>query len=96
MNIDVITNRNKGKERCVRKWNDFDDHIMNDIMVKTGCRPPHWKSNMNLPLCRNSSEMAIFASQPSTALVEKYDPPCRIVERLDYRYQEKDDPRVFR
>ena len=58
-NIDLITNRNKGKERCVRKWKEFDQHIMDDIMVQTGCRPPHWRTTMNLPICRNATQMKV-------------------------------------
>lgn len=95
-NIDLITNRNKGKERCVRKWKEFDQHIMDDIIVQTGCRPPHWRTTLNLPICRNATQMKIFSRQPSTAKVEMYDPPCKVVERLDYIYHEKDENRDFK
>ena len=94
-NIDVITNRNKGKERCIENWKDYDQYIMNDIMVETGCHPPHWISKNGLPVCSNSTQMKKFADQPTTAKVEMYDPPCKIIERLDYTYDEKDMDKTF-
>ena len=94
-NIDVITNRNKDKERCIGEWKEYDQYIMDDIMEETGCHPPHWNSSRNLPLCTNATEMKVFANQPTTSKVENYDPPCKIIERLDYEYTEKDDNREF-
>ena len=94
-NVDVITNRNKGKERCIEEWKEYDKYIMDDIMKETGCHPSHWKPPTSLPLCTNETEMKNFALQPTTLKVEMYDPPCKVIERLDYAYKEKDDPREF-
>ena len=68
---------------------------MDGIMKETGCHPSHWIPPANLPLCTNATEMKNFALQPTTLKVEMYDPPCKIIERLDYSYKEKDDPREF-
>ena len=69
--------------------------VIDDIMEETGCHPSHWIQPTSLPLCTNATGMKNFSLQPTTLKVEMYDPPCKIIERLDYTYKEKDDPREF-
>ena len=89
-NIDVITNRNKPKKRCIVDWRDHDKYIMNSIMNDVGCRPPHWLPSSNLSFCQSNEQMKNFIPLPPTDRVERYDPPCKHIERLDFNYQEID------
>ena len=89
-NIDVITNRDKPKQRCLVNWREHDEYVMNNIMRETGCHPPHWISSTNLSVCSNARQMKVFRAQPSTDKVESFDPPCKHIERLDYRFEETD------
>ena len=59
--MDVITRRNKYDENCIEDWRRYDEKIMEKIIDDKNCRPPHWVSNLNLPLCTNSSDMKRFA-----------------------------------
>ena len=88
-NIDVLTHRRKASDMCYEDWKNYDQFIMDSIMVDNKCRPPHWITDKKLPICSNVTEMAKCSLQPSTAQVDRYDPPCGVIERLDYTYQEK-------
>ena len=90
-NIDVITRRKKPQEQCVEDWTNYDKHIMDRMMIEAKCQPPHWMPTSKLPLCSNITQLKKFIYQPSTALMDAYGPPCRVIERIDYSYQEKDD-----
>ena len=65
-------------------------------MNKVGCHPPHWplhwriKTKNDLPICSNSIQMSKYKHQPSTAALESFGPPCKMIERLDYTYREVD------
>ena len=87
-NIDSTRRRNKKNSPCVEKWKTHDQYIMDQIITKTGCRPPHWKTNMGLRLCSSAKEMAVFEKPLSNRKVQSFDPPCIAIERLDYTYFE--------
>ena len=57
-------------------------------MRKAGCRPPHWKANFDLPICSNPNQMKTFSKQPTTADMESYIKPCRVIYHLDSSYSE--------
>jgi hypothetical protein len=87
-NVDVIRHRWKPKKRCFQDWKKYDQSVMDDIMLKVKCHPPHWNPTTNLALCTNSTEMSNFRTQPTLAYIEKFDPPCKVIQRLDYVYNE--------
>ena len=60
------------------------------MMKKAGCRPPHWKTIFNLPLCSNSNQMKAFVAQPSTMEMESFIQPCKVINPLYYDYNEVD------
>ena len=96
--MDVITRRNKYDENCIEDWRRYDEEIMEKIIVDTNCRPPHWVSNLNLPLCTKSSEMKRFAIATNLAS-NKYERPCRSIARLTTIFSKEGeefiDKRVF-
>ena len=89
-NIEVDTYRNTRQEPCDSEWQNFDQHLMDDIMLEAGCHPPHRNSTHNIPICSNSSQMKKVDRQPSTTKVDSYAPPCKSILRLDYDYKETD------
>ena len=70
---------------------------MTEMMKKLGCRPPHWISNSTsyLDVCQNGEKMQSFAWQPNSDDIAAFDPPCRMIERLDYLYEEFDEKDGF-
>ena len=90
-NIDVITRRSKPKKRCFEDWKNYDSYIMGNVMTEAQCHPPHWIPTSNMPLCSNTTEMKKFISQPTTGQIEEHRPPCKVIERLDYEYEEADE-----
>ena len=89
-NVNVISRRNKPQEPCVENWRNFDDYVMNHMMLQTNCRPVHWNSTLDLPICSNATQMKVFARQPTIGMIESLNPPCKSIDRLDYSYLEVD------
>ena len=87
-NVDVIRHRWKPQEPCIEEWKNYDQYVMDNIMLKAKCHPPFWNPTTNLSLCTNSTQMSKFRVQPSTAEIDQYDPPCKVIQRLDYTYKE--------
>ena len=88
--IDVITRRNKIRNPCFENWINHDEFILDQIMNRIGCRPPHWTTRLNLSVCSDTTKMKKFVRQPSYAIIESFHSPCRIIDQLDYLYQEYD------
>jgi len=85
-NIDVIRHRWKPQERCFEDWKNYDQYVMDNIMLKAKCHPPHWNPTSNLSLCSNSTQMIKIRRFS----IDEYDPPCKVIQRLDYTYVEGD------
>ena len=94
-NINVISRRNKPQEPCVTDWKHYDEYVMDKMMLDTGCRPSHWNSTTKLPLCNITIQMERFSEQPTTAMIESLNPPCRSIDRLHYHYHEKENGREY-
>ena len=89
-NVEVITRRNRVQEPCEKDWKNYDKYIMNEMLRKAGCRPPHWKTDLDLSICSDPQQMKIFSRQPNTAELESFIQPCKIINKLDYTYEEYD------
>ena len=87
-NIDVLTHRSKPQKPCLEDWKNHDQTIMDSIMDRAGCRPPHWKNVFNRTLCTNPKQMKYFQSRSLKRAVKSLDPPCKAIERLNYIYTE--------
>ena len=94
--MDVITRRNKINEPCLEDWKRFDKSYMEYMINKNGCRPPHWKMSPNISICTNTKKMEPFSIQPCTCAIKSFMDPCRVIDRIDYTYDEQDldDPDV--
>ena len=49
--IEVLKRRSKTSDPCNSEWRRDDQKIMEEIMTKTECRPPHWKIHSDLNVC---------------------------------------------
>ena len=89
-NVGVITRRNKKKDPCVEDWRHYEHHFMEHKMNRVGCCPPHLRTTSDLPTCNNATYMKPFVKQPGTAEIESFRPPCKVMNRVEYLYDEKD------
>ncbi len=87
--IDVIKNRNTPKPPCEKDWRNYDQIVSDNIMIKTGCRAPHWNTSQNLTKCYKKEQMKNFTDIPTYTNLH-FDPPCRVIDRLHYTYHEKE------
>ena len=90
-NMEVITRRNRIGEPCEQDWRNYDKHIMEGMMKKVGCRPPHWNTILDLPICSEPNQMKTLSRQPGTAMVESFIQPCKVISQLDYTYEEHEE-----
>lgn len=94
--VEVIKHRNKPQQPCIDDWRNYDQVIMDDIMLKAGCRPPHWDTTQNLSWCSKPEQMKHFKDQPTTTKVQSFDHPCNVIESLHYTYYEKEFPKQLK
>ena len=90
-NINVISRRNKANEKCQENWRQFDEFVIHKMAEDAGCIPKYWNLTIKVPFCTNTTQMEKFADQPSPAMVESLNPPCKMIDRLDYSYEEIDE-----
>ena len=86
--VEVIKRRNKPEKPCLDKWTAYDQHIHDEIMYESGCKPPHWNTVQNLNPCTSSKQMRNFTFFPVLNKVVSFIPPCRSIQSLDYKYYE--------
>ena len=89
-NVDVITRRNKIQDSCLENWRSYDKQFMENKMKTIGCKPPHWESSLNVPICSNKTQMKLFLRKPPTHEIVLFGPPCKVIERHDYFYYERE------
>ena len=92
-NVEVITRRDKKYEPCVKEWKYYDLYYQQYWMNQFGCRPPYWKfGNDNvLPVCSTLNEMKKFSRNfHITKDNQLIKPPCKVIDRLDYIFEEHD------
>ena len=87
-NMGVISRRNKKNDPCIEDWRQYDQQFMEHKMNEIGCRPPHWKTTYDLPTCTNANHMKTFSRHPTNAEIEVFFQPCKVVNWLDYSYEE--------
>ena len=89
-NMEVLKHRNKVDKPCNQDWKNDDDIVMRKIMHRVGCKPPHWKIDANLKPCSTEKEIAQF-KWPTYATLKNFPPPCQVIEKLQYDYEEFDE-----
>ena len=86
--IGASTQRNRYHKPCAEDWRNYDNLFMKNLMNKVGCRPPHWQSELVLPICSNHTEMEVFSEQPNRHDLESFIQPCKVIDQIELRYDE--------
>ena len=86
--VSVVKHRKRPGQACIDDWRNYDQVIMDEVMVEAGCRPPHWKTKKNLTLCSDKQKMDQFGHSLSTTNWQFLTPPCNVIENLQVTYQE--------
>ena len=88
--IEMMRRRNRPQHTCIEDWRNYDQMMMDDIMLKAGCKPPHWKTSQNFSLCSKREQMIYFDRKKWTEKVEAFGPPCKAIGLLQYNYNEEE------
>ena len=99
--MEVLHRRNKYNHPCIEDFKNHDTYVIEQIISKAGCRPPHWKSEHDYRLCTSREEMLKVLPPLKKHEYLDYTPPCRSVTNLPFSYEEIDedvgrDPAYFR
>ena len=97
--LEVFRRRNTVHEPCNANWMEDDAKIMNDVITKRRCRPPHWKVGKEYPICNSTKEMqnvlipAKTIGMATTYFLGKFMPPCDQILTANYdTYNDEGDP----
>ena len=89
--IDVLERRYKKSNPCIEDWRNHDQYVIEHIISKAGCRPPHWSSKSNVRLCKSQEEMQKVLPPLMKHEFLNFVPPCRSVTNLPFSYVETDE-----
>ena len=89
--MDVLERRNKKDNPCIEDWKNHDQYVVDHIVSSVGCRPPHWKSQHKVPLCRSQKEMKSVLPPLEKHQFLNFVPPCRSITNFPFSYSEMDE-----
>ena len=87
-----VSRRNKPKDHCSKNWRHDDIVVLTELAAKVGCKPKHWNTTSNYPVCQEMRSMNYLHKA-----VEKVIPveSCYSIERYSYHFVEKTGLDVF-
>ena len=88
-NVVVIESRNKPESQCNENWREGDQTMMKNLVKEIGCQPPYWEHLHDSTSCQNKEQMSMFYYLNLTGQL----PPCKIMQKVMYSYQELDELR---
>jgi hypothetical protein len=98
--MEILHRRNKREEICLAESNEYDEAIYKRHFENIGCRAMYQKTDKEFPICNTGDEMREATSLPSVSPIDKkHPPPCQIMSRLNFDYEEFDlgrDSRDYR
>ena len=86
--VKVIRNRYKYNKPCIAKERNYDELFMEQRMLDTGCRPPHWNStSKHLKLCSSPNQMKRFTQWSLMVINARPEIlPCSFIQDLSVTY----------
>lgn len=78
--VEVLHRRDKPGNRCLPDWKNHDKYVMKDIAIEVGCKPCHWKLELDIQNCSTKAQHRrcnAKLSRPNHSMV-----PCRSIELL--------------
>ena len=82
--LEVIKHRQTSKTPCNQNWKKDDEEIMAQKVKSAGCRPSHWKTSKEFPICTSKEQMETFLE----INVTRYEPACTSIQKIVHTYQE--------
>ena len=88
----AVSRRNKPRDHCSKNWRHDDIEVLTELAAKVGCKPKHWNTSSNFPVCQEMKSMNYLHKA-----VEKVIPveSCYSIERYSYHFVEKPGLDVF-
>ena len=90
--MEILNRRQKNNFSCEENWQSFDDLTLDRHLKRSGCRATYHKERKDIPLCKNRTRIKRANFPFRSDEIEKYDPPCKAVEKIHYTYEESDWP----
>ena len=89
-NVEIFRRR----KNCYSNWMDYDNEMTEQVMKKVGCRLPYYNSINNYSVCSSMKEIMDIWHNLSLAVTRNFLPPCKGMEKINYRYEEKESGKV--
>ena len=84
----VVSKRNTPKSHCIKDWKNADQVVMDSIIKGMRCRPPFWKTDLNIDTCSNSTLKKFSVNSLFDNVWSIRNPPCKFIEQLLFRKEE--------
>ena len=92
--VEVLSRRNKQRSPCNLDWQSDDKNLTEKIIKLVGCQPPGGLIQANkfrdvdhFPKCADSRHITHILD-PTNDELNGYVPPCHIIEKLLFDYDE--------
>ena len=95
--MEILHRRNKRVQPCLLESNAYDEVIYERHFESIGCRATYQKTNTgSVPICTTKEDMKKAMALSSISHVYKeHPPPCQIMSRLNFDYEEFDMAQVL-
>lgn len=85
--VEFIRRRNKKNHPCYEDWTNYDDAILRNHVMRSGCAPLHFRHSYNKFFCTSKDQ--IVSSQFSLRSDDYgIHPPCQGMEKIDYIFED--------
>ena len=82
-NLEIFRRR----KNCDFNWTNYDNEVIEYHINRIGCRPLYHISKNHLPLCTDKQRLQEIASILSLSGNHKCPPPCKAMEKINYKYE---------
>ena len=88
--VEILRMRNKPQAPCTNSP-PYDDALVQHIINTLNCTPPYFKSSNDIPICKTKESLRKASLQFRNIFhgVDKLNPPCRQVLKIDSSYREQ-------
>ena len=91
-NIEILKQRKTRNRKCSKDVENYDDTVVDEVLHKTGCRPPYIQSHKFYPQCEVQED--IFRSKIDTLANERVGipKPCERASEIRKNVKHSDPP----
>ena len=85
--MEILHRRSKKDSPCNENWRNYDNELIEQLVSKIGCHPPHWSwLSSDYPMCENSEQLFSLRvpslSTGDTEFLKNFPPPCREIQTI--------------